>query len=189
MTIPKPPLDTVEGGEAFRDVVFEGAKRMLESRGCLRPQCIVVARRDPETGTRFESPVIMPLGLFGDDGPEGRNAFAHVIATWAIASDALAAALIIEAWHVRASGEREVYALRRWVADHGGSVADHPLKIEVVQVTWEHALIGLEYWQAPIERTGDAVTLGPFERLTAAASGRLAQLLPPASYGPEGVQA
>jgi len=181
---------TAEGGASFRDTLLVGARINLETDGHIAPVCLMVARRDPQTLVPFAAPrlVVVGLGLpLADE--QSKEVFARTIAEASVRSNALAAALIIEAWFTTGTAE-DVQAALDWKAEHG-SLAEFPGRWEVVRVTWEHVEMGVEQWTAPIIRDGDRVTCGEFECDTRQGVwfGRFAQLLAPSAYGASGTEA
>lgn len=182
--------DTEAGGVVFRDMILDGARINLGHDGHLVPMCLLLARRDPDTRRAFPAPRLVVVGLGLEmANEESKEAFARTIAEASVRTDALAAALVIEAWEVSDMTGETVARAMQHKARHG-SLADFPGRNEVVRVTWEHVAMGVEQWTAPIVRDGAAVTCGDFARDAEGVwFGRFAHLLSTAAYGPTGTEA
>lgn len=138
--------------------IKETAADIFARRGCITPMSVMIARRNPETRFSFRKPALIPT-LLAFDSHRAKRPAAEAMRKLAKRADAFAVGMMSEAWTAPINTP-EYY--RGWE----GKLGDHPERIEVLAVSWQHRLIGTGGAMADIIRdAGAPPRLGPWREM------------------------
>ena len=124
----------------------------FNASGYLQPVSFLFLRKDPNTGEKVETPLLVLVAPESLRSGAEKEAYTRTLRKMHKKNDGLAVILVMEAWVASVNlASRE--QLNEWRANHDGSIEDFPGRQEKVLITLKHeALQQGKMWWADIHR-------------------------------------
>ncbi len=174
-------LTSAEGAAWLPRHAKAWATRFMADGGEVRPMAILLCKRNPNTGLSFAKPQPIPVAVANMDGEEAKEATVRTIRKLAAKGRAFGVAWMTESWGLKWKPSKEENEAvfedyrRNWV----GRLSEHPDRIELVTVTWQHRAVGSSGSSAEIIRdAGAPPRLGPWSPDATDCEGRFVDFLP-----------
>ncbi len=148
-------LEGPAGAAWWPEHVKHWARKFFADNGIVRPMALLLCKRNPKTGLSFPKPMPVPIGIANMSTEDAKQAASDAVRKAAAKGRAFGAAFLSESWMLRASlagGRKAEEAYREYMRSWRGRLEEHPDRLEVVTITWQHRAGGGSIWLAEIIR-------------------------------------
>lgn len=150
-------ITTEEAAAWFPEHLKHVAREMFEKVGEVRPLALLLCRRDPKTGLSYAKPRVVPMLIVDMSDDEAKSATAAAIRKAAQRGRAIRVGMMTEAWTLGMKKSATEAEFNDFIDDYkrnwAGRMDEHPDRIEIVNVSWQHRAIGTGMTYAEIIRT------------------------------------